>query len=643
MANSEKTDGKKKKMGRMYEVMKKIRLRSHEFGEFCRCKRLKCVEKVSDKNKKRILDYFNSLLSHDEQNSYLCSLISLINVQKRRSRAKNKNEAKLHDSSYMYRVRIKSGEDDNDDSIRQNITEIQVCVKFFLAVHGITASKLQHLQKSLKMTGFAPKDRRGGKNYRKLKEDILETVRSHIESFKARQSHYSLRDNQSKTYLSETLNIRKMFLLFQEKYPEIKVAYQTYRDIFRRDFNIGFGYPRSDTCSECDELNAKMKAAENSDELSKLTIARELHLRKAQTFYDRKKADKMKARTDATFEAITLDYGKNSSLPNITTNDVYYRRQLSMYTFNIHVLSSSESYFYTYPEYVAKKGSDEVCSFLFHFIINSLDTEVQNLHIYCDGAGGQNKNYTVIRFVHYMVTVVKRLRSIVITYPVRGHSYLECDKNMGLINLKHRMEIPSDWEENISNSRVKPSPFFVISVTQDLVKEWTKFFTNRYLKKCPFAIQKMKEILCISSNPLTMFHRDAYHGNRLEHPIRSSAQSKKSKSLKESEFHLPNQSYFNFIPITEEKYKDIVFLSKFCESRDAKEMYVSIPHEKKQCKQKMSDKNKATHDPTVKSKSTALKRKIGKYLFIKYVLRYQKNINFQKNKMGTNKHQALQY
>lgn len=591
--------GKKKKMGRMYEVMKKVRLQSHEFGKFCNCKRLKCTENVSDFNRQLILDNFNALPSHNEQNAYLCSLISLVNVQKRRSRAKDKHEAKFHDSSYMYRVRIVRQDCTESKQNEANFEEIQVCAKFFLAVHGITGSKLQYLQSALKMTGTYPKDRRGGTNYKKLKPDALQAVHSHIQSFKSRKSHYSLHDNAGKTYLPEDLNIKKMFVMFQEKYPNLKVSYQTYREIFRKDYNIGFGYPRSDTCSQCDEFNSKIKTAEKANdhtELNKLKIQKELHLRKADTFYRRKTADRKKARSTVDFEAIAMDYQKNIPLPNITTNDVYYRRQLSMYTFNIHVLSSLKSYFYTYPEYIARKGSDEVCSFLFDFIMNYLPPEVQDLHIYCDGAGGQNKNYTVVRFIHYMVTVVKRLKSVTITFPVRGHSYLECDKNMGNINLKKRMETPLDWEENIANSRRKPSSFTVVSVNQETVKEWSEFFKTKYAKKCPFAMQKMKEVMCVHTHPRTVFHRDTYNGIMLEDPVRSFLQSK--MTLPDGEFELPGQSYFEKIPISNEKYQDIVFLSKFCENEEAKKLYVSIPHENK-AKEKTENQGKKV---TVKQK-----------------------------------------
>lgn len=100
----------------------------------------------------------------------------------------------------------------------------------------------------------------------------------------------------------------------------------------------------------CDEFTIKAKAlmAEgNQDELKRLTILNNLHKKKAQTFYDRKKNARIKSKTDIEFQAIAMDYQKNVSLPNITTNDVYYKRQLSMYSFNIHVLSDASSFFFS--------------------------------------------------------------------------------------------------------------------------------------------------------------------------------------------------------------------------------------------------------------------------------------------------------
>lgn len=93
-------------------------------------------------------------------------------------------------------------------------------------------------------------------------------------------------------------------------------------------------------------------------------------------------------------------YAKNLPLPNITTNDiVYYKRQFTFLSFNIHILSNNRSLFYTYPQTIAKKGADEVMSFIH---INVLDQKVRQLHIFCDSCAGQNKNFTLVRFLHYL-------------------------------------------------------------------------------------------------------------------------------------------------------------------------------------------------------------------------------------------------
>lgn len=70
----------------------------------------------------------------------------------------------------------------------------------------------------------------------------------------------------------------------------------------------------------------------------------------------------------------------------------------------------------------------------------------KHLRIFCDSCSGQNKNFTMFRFLYHLVHVEKKLDSVMMTFPVRGHSYLENDKNMGLIKYKKaKVEIPDDW------------------------------------------------------------------------------------------------------------------------------------------------------------------------------------------------------
>lgn len=532
---------KNKGLGRLRDVAKRLRVQSHEPGPNCNCKRLKCFETISQEERNLILKDFNQMADRNEQNSYLASLITVQQVLRRRVRG-NEEYANLHDCSYGYRVRV----------VRDGIAnDIPVCFKGFRAIHGITSSKVEYIQKSLKLMGKAPKDKRGTHAIRpgKLLKFTQDAIDRHIKSFKGRKSHYSLYKSK-KIYLPEDLNIKKMFLLFKEKYPNVKLSYETYRTNFKK-YKISFGYPRSDTCSACDKFLAEIKALEHSTDplveakKRKLTTLNNVHKAKAAAFYNRKRAAKLLAMTDENFEGITLDYQKNVSLPNVTTNDVYYNRQLSMYSFNVHILSTGRSVFYTYPETVGKKGSNEVISFLYDFVFNVLPKNVTKLAIFCDSAGGQNKNQSVFKFIHYLVHYRRRFTSVKITFPIRGHSYLECDKNFGLINFKTAMEIPKDWYNLLSISRVKPEPFIVKVVDQNMIRNWALLLpTLRYIKKLPFKIQDLREIEAEASHPRLLLHRSTYNGPVLTSVVtRARKRNEPIEVLRKNEFFYPEHAY----------------------------------------------------------------------------------------------------
>ncbi|KAJ8895853.1 hypothetical protein PR048_001192 [Dryococelus australis] len=160
-------------------------------------------------------------------------------------------------------------------------------------------------------------------------------------------------------------------------------------------------------------------------------------------------------------EAITFDFQKNLPMPNLTTN-VYYRRLLSLYSFNIPTLSTGHS------KQKGKIGSDKVTSFLYNFIFILLDPKVKNIELFCDGCARQNKKFTVLRFLHYVVHAARKLDRIKLTFPVRGHSYLECDWNMVRTNQKYPAEIPEHRVEVFESAHTKPFPYYVVNVDQAL-------------------------------------------------------------------------------------------------------------------------------------------------------------------------------
>lgn len=273
---------KRKRFGRITDVAKKLRVQSHEIGLDCRCKRFKCFSKIRETERRKILGYFNQLETSDEQNSHLAGLITVVPVKRRRPRCAEIDVSRFNDASYAYRVRCNLDDED------ENIVDTQVCYKDFLSLHGITPRRIQSIQTSLKESGSAKKDNRGRHRNRphKLTDETVNKVCQHISSFHGRSSHYSL-GNTSRTYLSEELNVSKMYDLFKNKFPQVKISYNRYREIFNEKFNIGFGYPRSDTCSKCDEtavtlktLESKQAKAQEHEKAKLLTEIKELETEK---------------------------------------------------------------------------------------------------------------------------------------------------------------------------------------------------------------------------------------------------------------------------------------------------------------------------------------------------------------------------
>lgn len=338
-----------------------------------------------------------------------------------------------------------------------------------------------------------------------------------------------------------------------------------FRKIFTEKFNIGFGYPRKDTCSTCDELTVKLNSAPTPE----LVAEKELHLRKARVFYDRKAAAKSAAQQSETKAALVFDYQKNLSCPNITTNDVYYKRQLSFYSFNVHNLATDDGYFYCYDETIAKKGADDVASMLYDFFCNILPKEVTDVELFCDSCAGQNKNWTQLRFLHYLVHEEKRFKSVKISFPIRGHSYMECDRDMALVKTSSRAEIPDDWRKVIGEARQKPRPFIVIPLDGDEFFKISVMVKPLFKATCPVPTRPLREVLFSTTHPRLMQYRENWNGPFLS-AVMSLPAEKRPRAAPEME-----PLYTGQLPISQAKFQDLQVLKRFCSPR-AQEFFTQL-------------------------------------------------------------------
>lgn len=566
-----KSTKKRKISGRVSDVTKRLRAATHETGNSCECKRLNCFNTISVNEQKILIKEFNLLGDRNKQYLHLSALVEVKDVSRHRPRKENSAIPKLNDYSYSYKVRL----------MREGkLHEIPVCYKAFLSLHGITNQMMITIKKSLTSTGSAPVDKRGLHKNRVHKKDgaTLNKVHEHLQSLKGRKSHYSLKKT-NKIYMSEDLNVKKLHRMYTNLYPEFPVSYEYYRKIFTSEYNIGFGYPRKDSCSFCDELKVKLLALQSKSndqasekEIKDLSIKRELHLRKADYFYKKKKCAKLLARkslkSGSEYGAICVDFMKNLPCPNISTNDVYYRRQLSLFMFNVHSLSNADAIFYVYDETIAKKGADDVCSMLHHFFYNIFDMNTKRLTIFLDSSAGQNKNYTMFRFLHHLCVKEKRFDAINMVFPIRGHSYMEPDRNMGVINQKVSLETPSQWSEHIAEARQNPMPFKVYQCDQTMFKSWTNFLKPMYKKKAPFMSRAIREIKFSSEESTKVFLRTNYNSQWEPFEVVDDKCSAQSGTL--------GQSYNNLLPLSLAKFKDIQHLKTFCSS-DAQKYFSSLP------------------------------------------------------------------
>ena len=160
---------------------------------------------------------------------------------------------------------------------------MQICKKTFCDLHAVSKRRIENLAEKLVCGILVASDKRGKHISRPhaISDQPKKQIREHIESFPCRKSQYSQTVNRKRRYLSQNQSISRMYLLYLEKHePQVKdsgdkpqVKEWLYRKIFNEEFNLSFGYPRSDTCETCDLLHVTIQASKSDTEREEATSA----------------------------------------------------------------------------------------------------------------------------------------------------------------------------------------------------------------------------------------------------------------------------------------------------------------------------------------------------------------------------------
>lgn len=135
---------------------------ARQVGPQCSCK-WSCFQKIGEADIKELFDDFWKLGCYDLQNAYLHKQVT--NVEVKRSRVKEERFGRRQNSR-VYHV-----------TIRQ--ISVQVCMKAFLSIHGISEKRVRSVKSKASESGSAKKDARGSTNKLRILERVA-LVNKHV-------------------------------------------------------------------------------------------------------------------------------------------------------------------------------------------------------------------------------------------------------------------------------------------------------------------------------------------------------------------------------------------------------------------------------------------------------------------------------
>ena len=346
------------------------------------CCKLGCVDRLSEEERREIHSRFWQLGSHSAQTSFIAGCVEETYVKTKKFVSPNlpSKSGKFFQRKFV----LSSG----DKCVR-------ICKSVFLKTLAISDGRLHRaLLNKRKNGGVAQGDKRGkhGKQNR-ISEDLIADVKEHIASFPSNTSHYTRSHSVTRKYLSPNLSINEMYRLYVERCKvngKQAVKASMYRHIFNTKFNLSFHSPWKDTCKKCDCLKIAIESEADINKKRILEDEHQLHLRKAEAVRSLLQTERDRSVPDV--EAFTFDLQKVFSLPNITTGEAFYCRQLSTYNLGIHSLSSDNAIMNIWHEGIASRGPDEIGSCVLLHCQKLAAAGVRKLSVYTDSCGGQNRN-----------------------------------------------------------------------------------------------------------------------------------------------------------------------------------------------------------------------------------------------------------
>lgn len=187
-----------------------------------------CID-LSLQTKVKLFQSYHTF-TYDEQSAFLKSLTKLSEIERHRN---GRTDATSRRTC----------------TVHYSIDNLEVCRLTFINTFQITRRRIETIKNKIKNNIDVSLDGCGKHRNRPhtLPNSVGLLIRQHIDSFPKEPTHYS-RNNSEKLCLSSDLSLFKIYSLFIELNPRIKVSKILYKEVFTKKFNLRFDVLRSDTC-----------------------------------------------------------------------------------------------------------------------------------------------------------------------------------------------------------------------------------------------------------------------------------------------------------------------------------------------------------------------------------------------------------
>lgn len=401
------------------------------------------------------------------------------------------------------------------------INKTAVCRELFVKTLRISTKRVN--TSLMKVRNLSIPDKRGvAGGHNKMTLQQKDAIIAHIKKFPRYKSHYCRETKNNQEFLPIGVTVTLMHKLYQEEHDN-SVSLTAYRNVFLTEFNLKTKLPKKDTCNRCDRYDAKIKSV---DEETKKTITSEhkQHLLEAEIARQKMNADLAYAEENEDTETITFDMEKTLPLPRLSTNIIYYKRQLWLYNCGVYAGKHKSSVFHLWLEGQAGRGAQEVGSCLRKYVKQHVSLSVKYLNLWSDSCGGQNRNIKMVLILKCILEESDSLEEIRLNFLVSGHSFLPNDSDFGdvecAIKKQQKLYSPNDYAKIMKTCRKKNPITVNFMEKEDFIstRKIEKEITNRKKSVLENKINwlRMKQIKIVKDKPYSIFIKSDYEGNTYE-------------------------------------------------------------------------------------------------------------------------------